>query len=158
MSAVATGSGQEPPYALQKNGLDPNKDVSILQTGGQPKGLAAMASGKIFVQRMSFPLHLKAFEMGMRELVDFSQLGHEENNGTVITTRSFIAQRRGTVIRFMRAFIRGMYRYKSDREFAKKALAKFAQLDAKKWSRQLGKSMPRTCKKFRDRHCRAFRR
>ena len=68
----------------------------------------------------------------MRELVDFSQLGLEENNGTVITTRSFIAQRRGTVIRFMRAFIRGMYRYKSDREFAKKALAKFAQLDDQK--------------------------
>ena len=45
-------------YALQKNGLDPNKDVSILQTGGQPEGLAAMASGKIFAQRMSFPLHL----------------------------------------------------------------------------------------------------
>jgi hypothetical protein len=80
---------------------------------------------------MSFPLHLKALEMGMRELVDF-QLGLEENNGTVITTRSFIAQRRGTVIRFMRAFIRGMYRYKSDREFAKKALAKFAQLDDQK--------------------------
>lgn len=38
--------------------------------------------------------------MGMRELVDF-QLGLEENNDTVITTRSFIAQRRGTVIRFM---------------------------------------------------------
>jgi hypothetical protein len=81
---------------------------------------------------MRFPLHLKALEMGMRELVDFSQLGLEENNGTVITTRSFIAQRRGTVIRFMRAFIRGMYRYKSDRQFAKKATAKFAQLDDQK--------------------------
>ena len=91
-----------------------------------------MASGKIFAQRMSFPLHLKALEMGMRELVDFSQLGLEENNGTVITTRSFIAQRRGTVVKFMRAFIRGMHRYKSDREFAQKALAKFAQLDDKK--------------------------
>jgi hypothetical protein len=67
---------------------------------------------------MSFPLHLKALEMGMRELVDFSQLGLEENNGTVI--------------RFMRAFIRGMYRYKSDRQFAKKATAKFAQLDDQK--------------------------
>jgi hypothetical protein len=50
-----------------------------------------MASGEIFAQRMRFPLHLKALEMGMRELVDFSQLGLEENNGTVITTRSFIA-------------------------------------------------------------------
>jgi hypothetical protein len=67
--------------------------------------------------------------MGMRELVDFSALGVEENNGTVITTCSFIAQRRSTVTRFMRAFIRGIHRYKSDKEFAKKVFARFAQLE-----------------------------
>jgi ABC-type nitrate/sulfonate/bicarbonate transport system substrate-binding protein len=116
-------------YALQKNGLDPNKDVSIVQTGGQPEGLMALSAGKIYAQRMSFPLHMKALQMGMRELVDFSVLGLEENNGTVITTRGFIAQRRGTVIRFMRAFARGMQRYKADKEFAKKVLAKFTQLN-----------------------------
>jgi ABC-type nitrate/sulfonate/bicarbonate transport system substrate-binding protein len=115
-------------YALQKHGLDPNKDVSIVQTGGQPEGLAAMAAGRIFAQRMSFPLHLKALQMGMRELVDFSTLGLEENVGPVITTRSFIAQRRATVLRFMRAFIRGMHRYKTDKDFANKIFAKFAQL------------------------------
>jgi hypothetical protein len=49
----------------------------------------------------------------------------------VITTRSFIAQpRHGDQV--MRAFIRGMYRYKSDRQFAKKATAKFTQLDDQK--------------------------
>ena len=116
-------------YALQKNGMDPNRDVSILQTGGQPEGLAAMIAGKIFAQRMGFPFHLKAIELGMRELVDFSQLGLEENNGAVITTRSFIAQRRPTVLRFMRAFVRAMHRSKSDKEFAKKVLAKFTQSD-----------------------------
>ncbi|MGE5303276.1 MAG: ABC transporter substrate-binding protein [Alphaproteobacteria bacterium] len=116
-------------YALQKHGLDPNKDVSIVQTGGQPEGLAAMAAGRIFAQRMSFPLHLKALQMGMRELVDFSTLGLEENVGPVITTRSFIAQRRDTVLRFMRAFIRGMHRYKTDKDFANKIFAKFAQLN-----------------------------
>lgn len=78
---------------------------------------------------MSFPLHLKALQLGMRELVDFSALGLEENNGPVITTRSFIAQHRGTVMRFMRAFVRGMHRYKTDKEFSKKVLGKFAQLN-----------------------------
>jgi NitT/TauT family transport system substrate-binding protein len=110
---------------LEKNGLDPNKDVSIVQTGGQPEGMAAMVGGKIYAQRMSFPLHLKAIQLGMRELVD---LPTEENTGTVITTRSYIAQRRPTVIKFMRAFIRGMHRYKTDKEFAKKVISKFAQL------------------------------
>ena len=55
---------------LEKNGLDPNKDVSIVQTGGQPEGLAAMMGGKIYAQRMSFPFNLKAAQAGMRELVD----------------------------------------------------------------------------------------
>jgi NitT/TauT family transport system substrate-binding protein len=111
---------------LEKHGLDPSKDVSIVQTGGQPEGLAAMMGGKIFAQRMSFPLHLKAIQLGMRELVD---LPAEENTGTVITTRSYIAQRRSTVMRFMKAFIRGMHRYKTDKEFAKKVISKFAQLN-----------------------------
>ena len=46
----------------------------------------------------------------------------------MITTRSFIAQRRGTVLRYLRAYVRGMHRFKSDREFAKKTYDKFAQI------------------------------
>ncbi len=114
-------------YALEKNGLDV-KDVSIVQTGGQPEGLAAMTAGKIYAQRMSFPFNLKAFQLGMRPLVDFAALGLEENNGPVITTRSFLAQRRSTVMKFMRAFVRGMHRYKTDNEFSKKVLAKYARI------------------------------
>jgi hypothetical protein len=33
------------------------------------------------------------------------------------------------VLRFMRAFIRGMHRYKTDKDFANKIFAKFAQLN-----------------------------
>lgn len=115
-------------FALEKNGVD-SRDVSIVQTGGQPEGFAALLAGKIYAQRMSFPLHLKALQLGMRQLVDFSALGLEENNGPVITTRSFITQHRATVMKFMRAFVKGMHRYKTDREFSKKVLAKFAQLN-----------------------------
>jgi hypothetical protein len=46
----------------------------------------------------------------------------------MITTRSFIAQRRGTVLRYLRAYVRGMHRFKSDKEFAKKTYGKFAQI------------------------------
>jgi NitT/TauT family transport system substrate-binding protein len=116
-------------FALQKYGLDPNKDVSIIQTGGQPEGLLAMSAGKIYAQRMGFPFHLKAQQMGMRELVDFSKLGLEENVGAMITTRAYIAQKRGTVLRYLRAFIRGMQRFKTDKEFAKKVYGKFASIN-----------------------------
>ena len=115
-------------FALQRYGLDPNKDVSIMQTGGQPEGLAAMTAGKIFAQRMGFPFHIKAQQMGMRELIDFSKLGLEENIGAMITTRSFIAQRRPTVLRYLRAYIRGMHRFKTDKDFAKRVYGKFAMI------------------------------
>ena len=78
---------------------------------------------------MGFPFHLKAQQMGMRELVDFSTLGLEENIGAMITTRAYIAQKRGTVLRYMRALVRGMHRFKSDKEFAKKVYGKFAQVN-----------------------------
>jgi ABC-type nitrate/sulfonate/bicarbonate transport system substrate-binding protein len=103
--------------------------VSIIQTGGQPEGLAAMTAGKIFAQRMGFPFHIKAQQLGMRELIDFSKLGLEENIGAMITTRAFISQRRATVLRYMRAFVRGMHRFKTDKDFAKKTYGKFAQIN-----------------------------
>jgi len=116
-------------FALQRYGLDPNKDVSIMQTGSQPEGLAAMTAGKIFAQRMGFPFHIKAQQMGMRELIDFSKLGLEENIGAMITTRSFLAQRRETALRYLRAYIRGMHRFKTDKEFAKRVYGKFALIN-----------------------------
>jgi ABC-type nitrate/sulfonate/bicarbonate transport system substrate-binding protein len=46
----------------------------------------------------------------------------------VITTRSFIAQQRDTALRFLRAFTRGMHRYRTDKEYSKKILAKYGKI------------------------------
>jgi len=64
--------------------------------------------------------------------VDFSTLGLEDNSGTVIATRSFIARSRGTVLKFMRSFVRAMQRFKTDKEFSKKVMPKFARLNDEK--------------------------
>ena len=56
------------------------------------------------VAALSYPLYPKAQKMGMRELVNFADLGVEDINGTVITTRTFLTQQRDTALRFMRAF------------------------------------------------------
>jgi ABC-type nitrate/sulfonate/bicarbonate transport system substrate-binding protein len=60
-------------FALQKYGLDPNKDVSIMQTGGQPEGLAAMTAGKIFAQRMGFPVSYQSAADGYARADRFFQ-------------------------------------------------------------------------------------
>jgi NitT/TauT family transport system substrate-binding protein len=115
--------------ALKKFNLEPNKDVALLSFGAQPEAFAALQSGAVQVAALSFPLYPKAAKLGMRELVKFSDLGVEDINGTVITTRSFIAQHRDTALRFLRAFTRGMHRYRTDKEFSKQVLSKYGKIN-----------------------------
>jgi NitT/TauT family transport system substrate-binding protein len=114
--------------ALKHFGLEPNKDVAILPMGGQPEAFAAMQSGAVHIVPMSHPLYLSALKLGMRELIKFSDLGFEDINGSVITTRSFLAQQRNTALGFMCAFVRGMHRYRTDKEFSKRVLAKYGKI------------------------------
>jgi NitT/TauT family transport system substrate-binding protein len=115
--------------ALKRFNLEPNKDVALLSLGAQPEAFAALQSGAVDVAALSYPLYPKAAKLGMRELVNFGELGVEDINGTVITTRSFIAQNRDTAVRFLRAFTRGMHRYRTDKEFSKKVLGKYGKIN-----------------------------
>jgi len=57
--------------------------------------------------------------------VNFSELGFEAVNAALVSTKSHLTQNRDQATRFVRALIRGMHRYGSDKEFSKKVLAKY---------------------------------
>jgi NitT/TauT family transport system substrate-binding protein len=114
--------------ALKQFNLEANKDVAILSMGAQPEAFAALQSGAVHVVALSYPLYPKAAKLGMRELVKFADLGVEDINGTVITTRTFVSQQRDTALRFLRAFTRGMQRYRTDKEFSKRVLGKYGKI------------------------------
>jgi NitT/TauT family transport system substrate-binding protein len=115
--------------ALKQFNLDPSKDIALLTFGAQPEAFAALMNGIVQVAALSYPLYPKAIKSGMRELVNFADLGVEDINGTVMTTRAFVAQQRDTALRFMRAFTRGMQRYRTDKEYSKKVLAKYGKIN-----------------------------
>lgn len=128
ITTFGSTSDQVVRIALKKFNLEPNKDVALLSLGAQPEAFAALQSGAVDVAALSFPLYPKAAQLGMRELVNFGALGVEDINGTVITTRSYIAQHRDTALRFLRAFARGMHRYRTDKTFSKKVLGKYGKI------------------------------
>jgi len=128
ISAFGSASDFVVRLALKKYGLEPGKDVAILPMGGQPEGLAALQNGSIHLLGLTFPFSLSAAKLGMKELIKVSELGIEDVGGAVVTTRSFIARQRDTGLRFMRAFIRGMHRYGTDKEFSKRVLAKYSSI------------------------------
>ena len=129
ITTFGSTSDQVVRIALKQFGLEPNKDVALLTFGAQPEVFAALQHGAVQAAPLSYPLYPKAIKLGMRELVNFADLGVEDINGTVITTRAFVAQQRDTALRFMRAFTRGMQRYRTDKEFSKKVLGKYGKIN-----------------------------
>ncbi len=129
ITTFGSTSDQVVRIALKQFNLEPSKDVALLTFGAQPEAFAALMSGMVQVAALSYPLYPKAVKSGMRELVNFADLGVEDINGTVITTRAFIIQQRDTALRFMRAFTRGMQRYRTDKEFSKKILGKYGKIN-----------------------------
>jgi NitT/TauT family transport system substrate-binding protein len=128
ITTFGSTSDQVVRIALKEFNLEPTKDVA-LTFGAQPETFAALMSGLVQVAPLSYPLYAKAIKSGMRELVSFANLGVEDLNGTVITTRSFLAQQRDMALRFMRGFTRGMHRYRTDKEFSKKVLGKYGKIN-----------------------------
>ncbi len=129
ITTFGSTSDQVVRIALKQFNLEPNKDIALLSFGAQPEAFAALLSGAVQVAALSYPLYPKAAKLGMRELMNFADIGVEDINGTVITTRAFIAQNRDTAVRFLRSFARGMQRYRTDKEFSKKVLGKYGKIN-----------------------------
>jgi NitT/TauT family transport system substrate-binding protein len=110
-------------YALRKLGLDPDKDVAMLQLGDFGTRLASLASGTVQGTLLLPPFTLRARELGLRPLYDMVASGVEYPINQITTRESFIKLQRATIKNFMKAFIAGLARFRTDREFGSKVLA-----------------------------------
>jgi NitT/TauT family transport system substrate-binding protein len=111
--------------ALKRYGLEPGKDVALLPTGGEAEAFAALQAGSVQIAALAYPSYIQAQRMDMKELVNFSELGFEAVNAALVSTRAYLAQNRDHASRFLRALVRGMHRYGSDKEYSKKVLSKY---------------------------------
>src|SRR5581483_10435073 len=76
--------------ALQYLGLDPDRDVTILQIGGTAARVGAMQSGAIEAAPEIAPALLTAKKLGFNMLVDLAQIGIPYQVGPIATTRTLI--------------------------------------------------------------------
>ena len=91
-------------YALRNAGLDPEKDVKILQLGGSPQGLSAMEAGQIEATILSPPSTQMAVEKGFIRLM--SQKEHIAPDWpihVVYAKEEFISKNPNTIKAFLRA-------------------------------------------------------
>jgi NitT/TauT family transport system substrate-binding protein len=116
-------------YVLKKWGLKPGSDVVIFQTGAGPEVFAALKGGSIQSGVMSMgPYTIEAERQGFVRLADVSTMGLAYAYGPFAALGSFIRSQPDVVRRFMRAYVEGIHRFKTDKRFALATLEKHTRL------------------------------
>src|ERR1043166_1200495 len=131
VSRFGAGSDFITRMALQSWGLDPAKDVTILQLGNSPARLGALLAGKIQGSIINLSQQTRARRAGLRVLADLSQIDTEYPQGVVYTTPAFINKRPDVMLRFTRAYVESVQLFKRDRQAALRVVEKHTGLTDK---------------------------
>jgi NitT/TauT family transport system substrate-binding protein len=111
-------------FALERNGLVPGKDVTIIQLGDQTTRFAGLTGGSVQSTLISPPFDITAKKMGYNILGDMADLGLPYQHETVGSTDRYIKEHPETVRKFLRAFIAGIHLWMTDEKKTKEILAK----------------------------------
>ncbi len=112
-------------YILRKAGLDPDKDVPLLQLGGQPELAAAIETRRIFAAPMTPPALQKTLKAGARIQIPPKTIGLSFPHVGIVVRKQFLAARRQTVKNFIAGYSEGVAMLHRDKETSKKAIAHF---------------------------------
>ena len=114
---------------LKKWRLEPDRDVKILQMGGQPEILAGMQAGVVQGGILSSPGDFKAKKAGYAMLANFAKEGIDYPTTSLVSTRSTISKDRDTVKRFLMAYSEAVDRLFRDKELAMKVIGKWTRTE-----------------------------
>jgi NitT/TauT family transport system substrate-binding protein len=111
--------------ALQKLGLNPAKDVTLVQIGTIPERLSALESGKVQAAMLNAPDNFRAQKRGLYKLAEV-RLPYQGIG--VGTTRTFIRDNPDVVRRYVKSQVEAIHRLKTEREAGIKVLGKYLNI------------------------------
>jgi len=115
-------------YLLKKWGLQPDKDVPIFQAGAGPQVFAALKGGAVQSGILSTgPETLRAEAEGYVRLADVSASGLVYPFGPFAARQAFLKSQPNLVNRFMKAYVEGLHRFKTDKALALATLEKYTK-------------------------------
>jgi NitT/TauT family transport system substrate-binding protein len=114
-------------YLLLKQGLNPDRDVTVLQLGGMPELAAALSKRLIAAAPLSAPTHIRARSAGAQPLIDLAKAGVYFPHTAVITTRAYLRTNREIVASFFKGYSEGIQRFLQDKATAKKIIQQYTR-------------------------------
>ena len=113
---------------LKKYGLEPIRDVPIIQIGGLPELAAALAKKSIYAAAMSYPMGLVAQQSGMKLLANLAKEEIPFVHQGLTTTGKFMRERRAQAKAFVRAYGRAVHFMHSRKEESKAIISRYTKV------------------------------
>jgi NitT/TauT family transport system substrate-binding protein len=111
--------------ALKHVGLNPDKDMTILQLGAGPEMVVALDRGAIAAAALTTRYAIPFLQRGWPVLVDLSTTDLVYPSSCVTSSRAFIRAEPKTTHEFLRAYVAGIHLIKKDLRFAEKSFTKW---------------------------------
>jgi ABC-type nitrate/sulfonate/bicarbonate transport system substrate-binding protein len=113
---------------LRKYGLDPVRDVAIMQIGGMPEIAAALSKKVIAAAPMSYPMGYIAQQAGMKLLANLAKEDIPFVHVGIGVTRRFMKEHRAQAKAFLRAYSRAVHFMHTNKEEFKKIIARYSKV------------------------------
>jgi ABC-type nitrate/sulfonate/bicarbonate transport system substrate-binding protein len=130
---AATQAAASSDYAgrilLRRYGLVPDKDVKILYAGSSPAVLTTIKSGNAAAGLMSAPITFQAQELGLKHILNVTDLNISFVFVAVVTTRNVLQQKLDAVTRYLTGYTEAISIIHRDKETTMKVMAKFMKTD-----------------------------
>lgn len=112
-------------YALKQHNLDPQKDVILLQLGAMSSIAGALKSGSVEAGMVSPPTLFLIEKLGFKEIANITDMNLAFPNPALVVVGDIIRKKPDLIDRFMRAYVRGVHRARTDKDFTLKSYAKY---------------------------------
>jgi ABC-type nitrate/sulfonate/bicarbonate transport system substrate-binding protein len=108
--------------ALTRNGLDPNRDVTIVETGSAANRVAALRTGALQGGLSQPPESTTLQSQGFHAVYDMARQKLPAANTVVATTGAYLKAHRQVVQEYVDALVETIARVKKDKAFAEQVL------------------------------------
>jgi ABC-type nitrate/sulfonate/bicarbonate transport system substrate-binding protein len=114
---------------LRRNNLVPDKDVKIIYAGSSPALLSMLKGGNAVAGLMTAPATYAAQEVGLKQIVNVTDLNIPFIFVGVATTRRVLQQKPDAIMRYLRGYTEAISVVLRDKETALKIMGKYMKMD-----------------------------
>ena len=118
-------------FAFKKNGINPDKEVTFLQIGGERNRLTALERGAIAATIMSPPGLFVAEAQGYSRLGDLNSMGMRYPELSIVARKRDLKERRDLVRRYLRAYLDSVRLMKGNRDLTVRVIEKYIHVGSK---------------------------